>query len=97
MAKLTARTCETKPDPSGRDRVPWRWRWLVLADQATGTRTWIVEYEFQAHRRKYTIGAFDTAGAPGQSITAWLEHGRLSLGQARAIAAEWEGGPSCSA
>ena len=54
------------------------------------TKTWVVEYEFQARRRKYTIGVFDTAGAPGESITAWLEHGRLSLGQARAIAGQWK-------
>ena len=33
---------------------------------------------------KCWIGSFDAVGAPGESITKWLEHGRLSLAQARA-------------
>src|ERR1019366_5061040 len=55
-----------------------------------GTKTWVVEYEFHGRRRKYTIGVFDPKGGPGESITAWLEHGRLSLSQARAIAGQWK-------
>ena len=55
-----------------------------------GTKTWVIEYEFGAKRRKYTIGIYDPAGAPNESITAWLRHARLSLAQARAIAGQWK-------
>lgn len=51
-----------------------------------GTKTWRVEYIFNGARTKYTIGAYDREAVPGESITEWLRHGRLSLAQARAIA-----------
>ena len=91
MAKLSAKTCEAaKPDAAGKDRLLGDGDGLFLRIRYNGTKTWLVEYEFQTQRRKYTIGVFDTAGAPGQSITAWLEHGRLPLSQARAIAGQWK-------
>ncbi|MEP6610096.1 MAG: tyrosine-type recombinase/integrase [Burkholderiaceae bacterium] len=89
MSKLSARICETaKPDDSGRDRLLGDGDGLCL--RVRHTKTWVVEYVFQARRRKYTIGVFDAAGASGESITAWLEDGRLSLTQARAIAGQWK-------
>jgi integrase len=90
MAKLTARTCETvKPEGTGKDRVIGDGDGLSLRVRSNGTKTWLIEYVFQACRRKYTIGAYDGTGASGESLSAWLKHGRLSLGQARAIAAQW--------
>jgi len=91
MAKLSARTCETaKPDPSRKDRLLGDGDGLFLRVRPHGTKTWIIEYEFQPRRRKCTLGVFDPVGAPDQSITAWLTHGRLSLAQARAIAGQWK-------
>lgn len=90
MAKLTARTCETvKPEVTGKDRLLGDGDGLSLRVRHNGTKTWVIEYVFQACRRKSTIGAYDGAGATGVSLSAWLKHGRLSLGQARAIAAQW--------
>jgi integrase len=91
MSKLSAKGCETaKPDPGGNDRMLGDGDGLFLRVRPQGTKTWVVEYEFAARRRKYTIGVLDTTGAPGESITAWLAHGRLSLAQARAIAGQWK-------
>ena len=53
-----------------------------------GTKTWVVEYEFQGRRRKSTIGVYDSAGAPGESISAWLDNGRLWLTQAGSVAGQ---------
>jgi hypothetical protein len=91
MGMLTAKTCEkAKPDESGKDRLLGDGDGLFLRIRPNGTKTWIVEYVLAAHRRKYTIGVFDAVGAPHESITASLEHGRLSLAQARAIAGQWK-------
>lgn len=91
MGKLAATTCETaKPDNSGRDRLLGDGDGLFLRIRPHGTKTWVVEYEFKGARQKYTIGVYDRSGAPGESITAWLEAGRLSLTQARSIAGKWK-------
>jgi hypothetical protein len=91
MAKLTARVCETsKSENTGNDRLLSDGDGLYLRVRPNGTKSWLVEYEFQARRRKYTIGVLDTTGAPGESISAWLKHGRLSLAEARAIAGNWK-------
>ena len=63
---------------------------LFLRIRPNGTKTWLVEHVFRARRRKYTFGVFDEAGAGGDSVTAWLTDGRLSLAQARAIAGSWK-------
>jgi hypothetical protein len=76
MSKLSARTCETtRPKASGGDRLLGDGDGLFLRVRPQGTKMWRVEYELQGRRRKYTIGVFDASGAPGQSITGWLEHG----------------------
>jgi integrase len=91
MSKLSAKLCETaKTSAVSGDRLLGDGDGLFLRVRPRGTKTWVVEYEFQARRRKYTIGVFDAKGGPGESITAWLEHGRLSLSQARAIAGQWK-------
>ena len=63
---------------------------LFLRVRAHGTRTWMIEYLFEGARRKYTIGVLDKVGATGESISSWLDHGRLTLAQARAIAGQWK-------
>ncbi|HKE41941.1 MAG TPA: integrase arm-type DNA-binding domain-containing protein [Casimicrobiaceae bacterium] len=90
MSKLTARACEGAKPHSDRDRLLGDGDGLFLRIRPHGTKTWIVEYEFRGSRRKPTIGVFDSSGAPGESITAWLDYGRLSLSQARSIAAQWK-------
>jgi len=90
MGKLSAVTCESaKPDKS-RDRLLGDGDGLFLRVRPHGTKTWLIEYEFNGSRTKYTIGVYDREGAHGNSIPEWLRHGRLSLTQARAIAGNWK-------
>jgi len=90
MGKLAAVTCETaKPDPK-RDRLLGDGDGLFLRVRPHGTKTWVIEYEFQGRRTKYTIGGYSRDGAPGESISSWLRHGQQSLTQARSIAGSWK-------
>lgn len=90
MGKLAAVTCETaKPDPK-RDRLLGDGDGLFLRIRPHGTKTWVIEYEFQGRRTKYTIGGYSREGAPGESIPDWLRHGQQSLTQARSIAGSWK-------
>ena len=90
MGKLAAVTCEkAKPDPR-RDRLLGDGDGLFLRVRPHGTKTWVIEYEFQGTRTKYTIGGYSRDGAPGESISDWLRHGQLSLTQARSIAGNWK-------
>lgn len=91
MAKLSARRCETeRPDKSGKDKLPGDGDGLLLRITPRGTKTWIIDYEFQSRRRKCKLGAFELAGGPDTDIGQWLTHGSLSPGQARSIAAQWK-------
>jgi len=91
MSTLAAKTCENaKSDQSGKDRILADGNGLSFRIRPNGTKTWMIEYVIAGRRRKYTIGVFDSRGAPGESITAWLEHGALSLSQARAVAGQWK-------
>ena len=90
MANLSARKCETaKLDPTESDQLFGDGDGLFLRVRPHGMKTWVIEDIFQARRRKCKLGVFDAVGGPGESITAWLAHGRLSLAQARAIAGQW--------
>lgn len=89
MAKLAAKNCETaKPDKTGRDRLLGDGDGLFLRIRSHGTKTWLIEYAFEGVRRKYSIGVYDRDGSPRESTTRWLEHGRLSVSQARSIAGQ---------
>src|SRR5208282_968264 len=91
MSKLSAAGClKARPNPGGGDRLLGDGDGLYLRIRPSGTKTWFIEYEFNKQRRTYTIGAFDGAGSSGESIPTWLEHARLSLKQARAIAGHWK-------
>ena len=90
MARLASKTCETAKPWPGRERLPSDGDGLNLRIRPNGTKTRVVEYEFKGRRRKATIGAYDRVGSPGESITAWREHGRLTLAQARSIAGAWK-------
>lgn len=88
--KLSATTCETvKPNPL-RDRLIGDGDGLFLRVRPHGTKTWVIEYEFQGSRTKYTIGGYSRNGAPGESIPDWLRNGQQSLTQARSIAGNWK-------
>ncbi len=90
MGKLAAVTCETaKPDPK-RDRLLGDGDGLFLRIRPHGTKTWVIEYEFQGSRTKYTIGGYSRDGGSGESIPDWLRHGQQSLTQARSIAGGWK-------
>ena len=87
MSKLSAAQCSNaKPDKGDRDRLLGDGDGLFLRIRPNGTKTWVIDYVFNEQRRKFSIGKFDDTGSPGASIPAWLEHARLSLRQARAIA-----------
>lgn len=90
MGKLAPATCEkTKPDPK-RDRLLGDGDGLFLRVRPHGTKTWVIEYEFQGKRTKYTIGGYACNGAPGDSIPEWIRYGQQSLAQARSIAGAWK-------
>ncbi|MBI5792791.1 MAG: integrase arm-type DNA-binding domain-containing protein [Rhodocyclales bacterium] len=90
MGKLATTTCATaKPDPK-RDRLLGDGDGLFLRVRPHGTKTWVIEYEFQGQRTKYTIGGYSRDGARGESIPDWLRHGQQSLSQARSIAGSWK-------
>lgn len=78
-----------KPDPA-RDRLIGDGDGLFLRVRPHGKKTWVIEYEFQGRRTKYTIGGYLREGAPGDRISAWLRHGQQSLTQARSIAGNWK-------
>jgi integrase len=88
--KLSSTTCETVKANPIRDRLIGDGDSLYLRVRPHGTKTWVIEYEFQGRRTKYTIGGYSRDGAPGDSITDWLRHGQQSLTQARAIAGNWK-------
>ncbi len=90
MGKLAAVTCETAKPDKQRDRLLGDGDGLFLRVRPHGTKTWMIEYEFQGRRTKYTIGVYSRDGAPGGSISDWLRHGQLSLTQARSIAGSWK-------
>jgi len=88
--KLSATACETVKANPARDRLVGDGDGLYLRVRPHGTKTWVIEYELQGKRTKYTIGVYAREGAPGSSIPEWLRHGRLSLAQARSIACAWK-------
>lgn len=90
MGKLAAVTFETSKPNKARDRLLGDGDELFLRMRTHGTKIWLIEYQFRGVRRKYTIGAYDTAGSPGESISDWLRYGRLSLTQARSTAGSWK-------
>ena len=90
MGKLAAVTCETAKRDSKRDRLLGDGDGLFLRVRPHGTKTWVIEYEFQGLRTKYTIGGYSRDGAPGESIPEWLRYGQQSLTQARSIAGAWK-------
>jgi hypothetical protein len=90
MGKLSTVSCEAvKSDPE-RDRLLGDGDGLFLRIRPHGTKTWIIEYEFQGKRTKYTIGRYSRQSAPGESISDWLKHGQQTLTQARSIAGCWK-------
>lgn len=90
MTKLAAATCENaKPAPKN-DRLLSDGDGLFLRVRPNGNKTWLVEYVHRGNRTRYTIGVYCKRGAPGESISEWLTHGRLSLAQARSIAGSWK-------
>lgn len=90
MGKLATKTCETaKPYPKC-DRLLGDGDGLFLRVRTHGTKTWVIEYEHQGKRTKYTIGGYSRDGAPGDSIPDWLRYGQQSLAQARSIAGAWK-------
>jgi hypothetical protein len=101
MERLAAKTCESAtPDQAGRDKLLGDGDGLFLRIRPhrvrrRGTKTWMIEYEFEGHRRKFTIGVYDAPGSPGESIAEWLEYGRLSLAHADACPPSVGAGHSC--
>ena len=90
MGKLAATTCETARPDATRDRLLGDGDGLFLRVRPHGTKTWVIEYEFNGVRTKYTIGGYSRNGAAGESISEWLRNGQQSLAQARSIAGNWK-------
>ena len=67
MGKLSYKSCETaKPSTGTADQLLGDGDGLFLRVRSNGTKTWVVEFEFNGHRRKYTIGVFDSRGQPAK-------------------------------
>ncbi len=90
MTKLSTAGCESAKPDKERDRFVGDGDGLFLRIRPNGTKTWLVEYEFNGRRTRYTVGVYQREGAQGNSISDWLRHGRLSLHQARAVAGNWK-------
>lgn len=90
MGKLATVTCETAKSDPKRDRLLGDGDGLFLRIRPNGTKTWVIEYEFQGKRTKYSIGGYTRDGATGESIPDWLRNGQQSLSQARSIAGNWK-------
>jgi integrase len=89
--KLCAVTSfNARPDRSVLDRLLVDGDGLSLRIRANGTRTWMIDDLFEGKGRRFTIGILDKQRAAGERISSWLENGRLSLAQARAIAGQWK-------
>ena len=88
--KLSATACETVKANPLRDRLLGDGDGLFLRVRPHGTKTWVIEYEFEGRRTKYTIGGYSRNGALGESIPDWLRNGQQSLTQARSIAGNWK-------
>ncbi len=50
----------------------------------------MIEYLLEDTTRRFAIGILDKQGTAGESISIWLDNGRLTLAQARAIAGHWK-------
>lgn len=90
MAKLSTAGCESAKPDKGRDRFLGDGDGLFLRIRPNGTKTWLLEYEFNGRRTRYSVGVYQREGAHGDSISDWLRFGRLSLHQARAVAGNWK-------
>jgi hypothetical protein len=55
-----------------------------------GTRVWIIDYLVHGTRRKINIGNYDPKGGKSENVDGLLDGGRLSLAQARFVAAAWK-------
>ena len=62
--------------PVNRDRLLGDDGELFLQMPSNGTKTWVIEYELNSSRTKYTIGRYSRNGAQGDSISAWLRNGQ---------------------
>jgi integrase len=63
---------------------------LYLRVRPGGTRVWVVDYLVRGKRRKVNIGNYDPKGGQSENIDGLLDGGRLSLAQARFVAAAWK-------
>ena len=90
MPKLTDATCKTiKPHASG-DVLLGDGNGLYLRVRPGGTRVWFVDYLVRGKRRKVNIGNYDPKGGESENVDGLVNGGRLSLAQARFIAAAWK-------
>ena len=90
MPKLTDATCQkTKPGPDG-DVLLGDGNGLYLRIRPGGARVWVVDYRVLGTRRKVSIGNYDPKGGASENVDGLLDGGRLSLAQARYVAAAWK-------
>ena len=79
MAKLSAMGCEAAQPHLNKDRLFGDGDGLFLRIRRHGKKTWVIEYELNSSRTKYTIGRYSRNGARGDSISAWLRNGEQSV------------------
>src|SRR5271169_2231037 len=90
MSKLTDATCKTTKSRASGDLLLGDGNGLYLRIRPGGTRVWIVDYLVRGTRRKINIGNYDPSGGKSENVAGLLDGGRLSLAQARFVAAAWK-------
>jgi integrase len=90
VPKLTDATCQKTKPSRDRDVLLGDGNGLFLRIRPGGARVWTVDYVVQGTRRKVTLGNYDPKGGASENVEGLLDGGRLSLAQARFVAAAWK-------
>src|SRR6266404_6501715 len=90
MAKLTDATCKAAKPRANGDVLLGDGNGLYLRVRPGGTKVWVVDYLVRGTRRKVNIGNYDPKGGKSENVGGLLDGGRLSLAQARFVAAAWK-------
>lgn len=65
---------------------------LFLQMPSNGTKTWVIEYELNSSRTKYTIGRYSRNGGQGDSISSLAKERPAVLGASSCDCRQLEGG-----
>jgi integrase len=90
MPRLTDASCRNTKSRPGRDVTLGDGDGLYLRIRPGGARVWVIDYLLKGKRRKVSIGNYDPRGGAAESVEGLILGARLSLAQARYVAATWK-------